>query len=114
MGVTTDAVLLYGIPIPDDHVCRAYGNEEYLDVVLKDHPGVGHASCGPYDQDTRYIVTDYHQAECNRYSVGGPVIVEPFDKVGTAERNARLEHAAMDLKLGDHPAPAWYLIADQN
>lgn len=113
MGISTSAVLLYGIPIPADHPCAAYRNEALLDVVLKGHEGVSHASAGPYDRDTRYICTDFYDAEISRYTADDTITITPFDRFGTKERNARLEHAAMDLKLNDHPAPAWYLIANQ-
>ena len=112
--ISTSAILVYGIPIPSDHPCRAYGNEEHLDGILKRHPGVSHASAGPYDQNTRYIVTDFHEAECGRYSAGPAIVVDTFGDMVRAERNARLENAAMDLIITDHPDPAWYLIANQD
>lgn len=114
MGISTSAILLYGIPVPDHHPCRAYGNEEYLDAVLRDHPGVSHASAGLYDRDIRYIVTDFHEAEISRYTADPAIVVDMFSDMGRAERNARLENAAMDLIINNHPDPAWYLIANQD
>lgn len=114
MGISTSAVLVYGFPVPDDHRYAAYHNEEALDAILKRHPGVGHASAGPYHQNTRYIVTDYYEAECGRYSVAPPLVIPTFSERDTAQRNVKLEAAAMALGLTDHPGPAWYLIANQD
>lgn len=113
MGIWTTAVLLYGIPVPASHDCAAYGDDELLDSILRHHPGVGHASAGPYDRDIRYICTDHYDAEISRHYASSAIVIAPFDKAETAERNARLEHAAMELDLGPHPEPSWYLIADQ-
>lgn len=115
MGIHTSAVLLYGIPVPDDHRFRAYHNEKLLDVVLRRHPGVNHASAGLYDRDIRYLCTDFYEAEISRF-VGDHAmkLSIAWDERSTAERNARLEYAAMDLKILNHPDPAWYLIANQD
>jgi hypothetical protein len=116
MGIWTEAVLLYGIPIPNDHECasRYDYDDELIDSILNHHDGVSHATAGPYDHHTRYIVTDYYSVDMGRYAdpLNGSITLAPFDIDGITERGARLEHAAMELDITAHPA--WYLIASQS
>lgn len=109
MGIWNSAVLLYGIPLPDNHDAAGWAGEELRDSILEHHEGVSHASAGPYDRDTTYLCTDYFDAD-----MGEKTTVEPFDPAGLAERDARLHHAFLELDYPDHPAPAWHLIANQS
>lgn len=109
MGIWNSAVILYGIQLPDEHDAAGWDGEELLDAVLKDHPGVGHASAGPYDQHSTYLCTDYAEAE-----MGEQATLDRFEPGGQDERDARLHHACLELEFADHPEPAWHLIASQS
>lgn len=109
MGIWREAVALYGVPLPDEHDAASAAGYELLDSILAHHAGVSHASAGPYDRNTTYLVTDYHSAEAGEVET-----FEPFDAKGRAERDARLENACRELELDPAPAPAWYLIHSES
>lgn len=109
MGIWNSAVVLYGIALPDDHDAAGWAGEELLDSVLAHHPGVRHASAGPYDRHSTYLCTDYASVE-----MGKQATLDPFGDGGQDERDARLHNTCMELDFADHPEPAWHLIASQS
>jgi hypothetical protein len=109
MGIWNSAVLLYGIPLPEDHDAAGWDGEELRDEILRHHPGVSHASAGPYDRHSTYLCIEYASVD-----MGETETVTPFDAVGQAERDARLHEACLELDFPDHPEPAWHLIASQS
>ncbi|MFJ2780253.1 hypothetical protein [Kitasatospora sp. NPDC087315] len=109
MGIWNSAVLLYGIPLPDNHDAAGSQGEELRDSVLNHHDGISHASAGPYDRHTTYLCTEYADAD-----MGETETLAPFDPAGQDERDARLHHACLELDFADHPDPAWHLIASQS
>ena len=109
MGIWNSAVLLYGIPLPDNHDAAGWGGEELRDEILRHHESVSHASAGPYDQHSTYLCTDYADAE-----MGETATITAFGPDGQAERDARLHAACLELDYADHPAPAWHLLASQS
>lgn len=109
MGTYNTAVLLYGIPLPDNHDAAGWRGEELRDEILRHHEGVGHASAGPYDRHTTYLCIDYARVE-----MGETTSIPAFDADGRGDRDARLHQACIELEYPDHPAPAWHLIASQS
>ncbi|GAA1977214.1 hypothetical protein [Kitasatospora viridis] len=109
MGIWNSAVLLYGIPLPDDHDAAGWAGEELRDAILANHEGVSHATAGPYDQHTTYLCTDHADAD-----MGKTKTIPAPDPAGQAERDARLHRACLELDYPDHPEPAWHLIASQS
>jgi len=109
MPIWNSAVLLYGIPLPDDHHAAGPDGEELRDEILKHHEGVGHASAGPYDRHTTYLCVDYAEAE-----MGETETIAAFGLGGKLDRETRLHAACLELEYPDHPAPAWHLIASQS
>ncbi|MFF2612674.1 hypothetical protein [Kitasatospora sp. NPDC058046] len=110
MAIWNSAVLLYGIPLPDDHDAAGWQGEELRDSILNHHDGIGHATAGPYDRHTTYLCTDYTDAEMGQTAKA----VAAFNAAGQTERDARLHHACLELDYADHPEPTWHLIASQS
>jgi hypothetical protein len=105
MGDSTTAYLAYGMKIPNL-------DSDTIEQALNGNTnGAGYLTAGPYDRDSTYLVTAFHEAELGAPTT--PDLASHYaDGDPTCRWNNALDHAAGLLGLADHEEPAWHLIAD--
>lgn len=104
--IHTDAVLLYGVEIPNSHAAWSWQGEELLAAVLEHHPLVKATSTG-YNSDRYWLYTQHHNAGRD-----GHVRI---DEHVPADQYLALMAVMLELELpsGATNDPAWHLIADE-
>jgi predicted metal-dependent phosphoesterase TrpH len=106
MAIHTDAVLLYGVPLPPSHDAYGPAGEELLSAILEHHPAVKATTTG-YNHDRQWLYTQYHNAGRD-----GHVRINEYVP---ADQDVALMAAMRELELpaGEPHDPAWHLIADE-
>lgn len=106
MTIHTDAVLIYGVPLPSSHDAYGPAGKELLTAILEHHPAVKTTTTG-YNHEHQWLYTQYYTAGRDGHVRINQYV--PADEY-VALQAAMLE---LDLPAGEPHDPAWHLIGDE-